>query len=112
MAKKETYSNQPYMIKKDAKTGKITNPIKKGDPYLSFDPNRRIRRWEQRHPHGERPTGLVVYKNGKDFAFWQHIPLKETKKIQDPNDKRRKITVVSITGYKSIYHKMPVDGFS
>lgn len=37
---------------------------------------------------------------------------KETKKIQDPNDKRRKITVTCITGYKSIYHKMPVDGFS
>lgn len=112
MGKKETYGNVPYMIKKDEKTGKVLNPIKKGDPYMSFDKNHRQRRWEQRHPHGERPTGLVVYKNGKDFAFWQHIPLKETVKVKDPENSRRKITVTKVTGYKRIYHKMPVDGFS
>lgn len=37
---------------------------------------------------------------------------KEIKKVQDPNDKRCKITATTITGHKTIYHKMPVDGFS
>jgi len=95
--------NKPY-VKVFDKNGVLTNPIK--GMYIPDEPNRRQRRASLNY---KEPQGLIVYNGGggKDMAFIQTIPVYKTIKVQNPDDKRKKIKVKKLVEIRKIKHTMP-----
>ena len=100
--------NKPY-VKVFDKNGVLTNPIK--GMIVPDGPNRRQRRASL---HYKEPQGLIVYNGGggKDLATIQRIAVYKTIKVQNPDDKRKKIKVKKLVEIRKIKHTMPADLYS
>jgi len=96
--------NKPYVTQYNADGTPIT--LKKNYPSGIGDRNLR------RNPESKKRTGLIIYQNSKDIAFYQWIPLFKKEKVADPENPKRKVTVKKCVGYKRIYQEMPADSFS